>query len=211
MSAGEQSITTATCLNAEICGSSTDKAFREQVPRIVAPGDDLVGGSRASPSGVAQAAGVPPLGQACSRPGSGRPCRCPWSRGHRRFPVDNKVEECIHTIPLMCDHVGTPHGKEIRQGRARHARLIMHCQVRTPLAQHSERWQRSLLGSPRGGLTIAKELPVTHLYGHLYGGITPPTLCYAVEFCLREHLNRLSTVKATKRSRNSYIWASTTA
>jgi hypothetical protein len=40
--------------------------------------------------------------------------------------VDVEVDEHIRTIHLVCDHVSTHHGKEVRQWLAHHPRFIVH-------------------------------------------------------------------------------------
>jgi hypothetical protein len=40
--------------------------------------------------------------------------------------VDGEVEERIRTIHLVCDHVSTHHGKEVRQWLGQHPRFVMH-------------------------------------------------------------------------------------
>jgi hypothetical protein len=40
--------------------------------------------------------------------------------------VDVEVDECIRTIPLVCDNVSTHHGKEVRTWFAQHPRFVLH-------------------------------------------------------------------------------------
>jgi hypothetical protein len=40
--------------------------------------------------------------------------------------VEGEVDAPIRTIPLVCDHVSTPHGKEVRKWFAQHPRVVVH-------------------------------------------------------------------------------------
>ena len=40
--------------------------------------------------------------------------------------LDRAIDEQSSTIPLVCDHVSTHRGKEVRTGLARHPRFVMH-------------------------------------------------------------------------------------
>jgi transposase len=40
--------------------------------------------------------------------------------------LEAEIDERIRTIHLVCNHVSTPHGKEVRQWLAKHARFVLH-------------------------------------------------------------------------------------
>jgi transposase len=55
--------------------------------------------------------------------------------------VDGEVEEDIRTIHLVCDHVSTHQGKEVRQWLAQHPRFVMHVTpVQCSWMNHVEQW-----------------------------------------------------------------------
>ena len=67
-----------------------------------------------------------------------------------REAVDVEVEENSRTIPLVCDHVRTPQGKEVRQWLAHHPRVVMHftpvhCSWMNQVEQWFSRLQRKRL------------------------------------------------------------------
>jgi hypothetical protein len=40
--------------------------------------------------------------------------------------LDAEIDECIRSIHLVCDHVRTPHGQEVRKWGAKHPRVVVH-------------------------------------------------------------------------------------
>jgi DDE superfamily endonuclease len=40
--------------------------------------------------------------------------------------LDGEIDEHITTIHLVCDHVSTPHGTDVRQGLVKHPRVVVH-------------------------------------------------------------------------------------
>jgi hypothetical protein len=54
---------------------------------------------------------------------------------------DAECDECIHTIHLVCDHVSTHHGKEVRKWVAHHPRVVVHfTPAHCAWMNHVEQW-----------------------------------------------------------------------
>jgi len=72
-----------------------------------------------------------------------------WKRQRECFAfldtLEAEIDERIRTIPRVCDHVRTHHGKEVRPWLAKHARVVWHCTpVHGSWMHQVEHWFSSL-------------------------------------------------------------------